>query len=741
MIRDINSGLPQSIRPAAERMAVANAGSEAQIAEPRDRAEIAGKQSGVNLAKVLRSTAAEAASLASKLPEHVEGEVLVKLKPGFSAQGMGDFAAEYGSTVLKRFDIPENLYKDFGGDLLQLKLPAGMTTAEAMAAMGKDPRVAYACSNDILHATGPSAAPVIPNDLDSRLWGMNNTGQDGGKADADIDAPEAWNISRGSRSGPVVAVIDTGVDYTHPDIKNNAWVNPGEIPGNKKDDDGNGVVDDIHGYNAINKSGDPMDDNAHGTHCSGTIAGEGNNNLGVVGVNWEGRVMGAKFLSGSGSGSTADAVDATLYASKMGARITSNSWGGGGFNQALYDVLKASPALHIFAAGNESNDNDARLSYPASYDLDNIVAVAATDRNDRLADFSNWGATTVDLAAPGVDILSTVPGNKYDSYSGTSMATPHVAGAATLIATVYPDATNEQIKARLMNGVDQVPELAGKMITGGRLNLANALDNDTVPPAAPGELKADEKAISSTSVKLLWNATGDDGNAGKASAYRLRMSSQPIDESNWAQATPVPTGAPGEPGAEETSTVRVLPSGSERKLYFALKVVDNVGNASELKTLEVAVPAATVAFEDTMDNGADNWVAEGTWSQVDEPGRGKVWTDSPGGEYGNDINLSLTSKKFSLANLKNSMLIFDSKQDTESGYDFLRAEISEDGKTWTELMKATGSSDWKTNSFDVSAYDGKDVQVRFRLTSDGSATKDGVYLDTVVVAGDPKTEG
>lgn len=733
MIREVHSGYTPSVRPAADRLAAAHAGAEAQIATPGDSAELSGK-AGFDLAKVLRSTAAEAASLAKKLPEHVEGEVLVKLKPGFTAQAMDSFANDYGATVAYRFDVPDNIYQKFGGDLLQIQLPAGMTTAEAMAAMGKDKRVAYACSNDVLKSFGPSAAPVVPNDLDPQLWGLNNTGQDRGKADADIDAPEAWAISTGSRSGPVVTVIDTGVDYTHPDLKNNAWVNKGEIPGNNRDDDGNGVVDDVHGYNAINDSGDPMDDNAHGTHCAGSIGGEGDNGQGVVGVNWNAQIMGAKFLSGSGSGTTADAVKATLYATKMGARITSNSWGGGGFNQALYDALKASPALHIFAAGNESNDNDARPSYPATYDLGNIVSVAASDRNDQLASFSNWGATTVDLAAPGVDILSTVPGGKFDSYSGTSMATPHVAGAATLIATVYPDATNDQIISRLMNGVDPVAEFAGKMVSGGRLNLLNALENDTTAPGAPSDLKAGE--ASSTSVKLEWVASGDDGNAGKASAYRLRMSSTPIDDATWDQAAPVPTGAPGESGATESASVRVLPSGSERKLYFGLKSVDNVGNSSALQTIEVTVPAATVAFEDTMDAGVANWTATGAWAQVDEPGRGKVWTDSPTGEYGNDQDTGITSRKISLAGLKGSTLMFDAKYDTESGYDNFIAEVSGNGTDWSELSKVSGTNGWQTFSHDLSAFDGQDVQVRFRLKTDGSVSKDGVAIDTVVIAGD-----
>ncbi|MCA9791556.1 MAG: S8 family serine peptidase, partial [Candidatus Eremiobacteraeota bacterium] len=244
-----------------------------------------------------------------------------------------------------------------GGKMVHLRLPDGMTTAEAMVAMGRDGRVAYACANEMLSDFGD---PVYPPDLDARLWGLNNTGQDEGTPDADIDAPEAWAITTGKgveEHGPVIAVIDTGIDTSHPDLRANIWTNTGEIPGDGIDNDGNGIIDDVHGYNAIDGSGNPFDDNRHGTHCAGTIAADGTNGEGVVGVNHKAQLMAVKFLSGQGSGTTADAVKGLLYADRMGARITSNSWGGGGFNEALRDTLEASHALHIFAAGNSNNDN------------------------------------------------------------------------------------------------------------------------------------------------------------------------------------------------------------------------------------------------------------------------------------------------------------------------------------------------------------------------------------------------
>ncbi|CAN0413082.1 unnamed protein product, partial [Phaeothamnion confervicola] len=280
-----------------------------------------------------------------------------------------------------------------------------------------------------------------------------------------IHAPEAWQINHGDRvNGPLLAVVDCGIDYNHPNLAPNVYTNPGEIAGNGIDDDHNGVIDDVHGYNAAAKNGEPMDTTSHGTHVMGTIAGIGVN--GVTGVSPEARVLAVKFIQ-DGYGDTADAIAGLLYADNMGARITSNSWGGSNYNQALYDTLKASPALHICAAGNDHADNDVTPAYPASYDLPNIVSVAAVGQDGNLAHFSNFGATSVDLAAPGENIYSTLPNGEYGMKSGTSMAAPHVSGSANLIATRFPNATNQEIKDRLVFSSTRQPQFEGKMISGG----------------------------------------------------------------------------------------------------------------------------------------------------------------------------------------------------------------------------------------------------------------------------------
>lgn len=419
------------------------------------------------------------------------GEVIVRLKgDSASLASEGGFAAKYGATVADTFEFGTQGLVD-KGQMMQLKLPAGLTTEQAIAKMKADPSVAYAEPNFIYtlpkneggqgqQPGGPPAqqdgpAQFVPNDLGEDLWGMHNTGQNGGTANADIDAPEAWAIHTGRNDAPIIAVIDTGVDYNHADLKANMWTNTGEIAGDGIDNDGNGVIDDVHGYNAFADNGDPMDGHGHGTHCAGTIAGVGDNGEGVVGVNHRANVMAVKIFSDEGSTDSAAILRAIEYTTKMGATITSNSWGGGGASEAQKEAFAASSALHIMAAGNNGWNNDFFPNYPSNYDIPNNIAVAATDRNDKKASFSQYGVKNVDIAAPGVDILSAKPGGGYQMMSGTSMATPHVAGVAGLVASMYPQATAAEIKEKVLNGADKLDGLKTKVADGNRLNAHGAL--------------------------------------------------------------------------------------------------------------------------------------------------------------------------------------------------------------------------------------------------------------------------
>jgi serine protease len=319
------------------------------------------------------------------------------------------------------------------------------------------------------------------------LWGMNNTGQGGGLSDADIDAPEAWNTSVGTGS-TVVAVIDTGIDYNHPDLAANMWRNPREVPGNGRDDDGNGFRDDVYGYDFANNDGNPMDDNGHGTHVAGTIGAVGDNGIGVAGVNWHARIMALKFLDASGSGYMSDAVRALNYAVANGARVVNNSYGGGGYDPAMASTIsnaRSRGVIVVAAAGNDGTNNDANPVYPANYAGDNVLTVAATDRSDRIASFSNFGRTSVDIAAPGVGIYSTLPNGKYGTFSGTSMATPHVAGALALVWDAHPGWTYRQVIDAILGGADRLSTVGGSVATGGRLNVQKAIAGGVgSPPTA-----------------------------------------------------------------------------------------------------------------------------------------------------------------------------------------------------------------------------------------------------------------
>jgi subtilisin family serine protease len=303
-------------------------------------------------------------------------------------------------------------------------------------------------------------------------------------------AGEAWAAGKTGSNTVWIGIIDEGYMYTHEDLSANAGTNPGEIAGNGKDDDGNGYVDDVYGWDFANNNNTVFDGTAddHGTHVAGTIGAVGGNSKGVVGVVWQVKLINAKFLGNSG-GTTANAIKAVDYFTDLKLRhginlvATNNSWGGGGYSQGLYDAIeRANQAgiLFIAAAGNSTNDNDANPSYPASYNNTNIIAVASIDSNGALSSFSNWGATSVDLGAPGRGIVSTVPQSSrgrivsgYASYSGISMATPHVTGGAALYAASHPGASASQIKNAILNSVVPTASLSGKTLTGGRLNVSS----------------------------------------------------------------------------------------------------------------------------------------------------------------------------------------------------------------------------------------------------------------------------
>ena len=362
----------------------------------------------------------------------------------------------------------------------QLVAPeAGVSPDEAAEQLERSPAVRYA------EPDAPRRAfAVVPNDRFFRQqWGLNNTGQSvggtTGTVDADIDAPEAWQLTTGS-AAVTVAVIDSGVELDHPDLAAGIWRNPGESGDRREyngaDDDGNGLVDDWRGWDWVDDDNDPTDANGHGTHVAGTVGARGNDGTGVTGVAWHVSLMPLRTLGADGSGYVSDVIRAYGYAGARKAHIVNASLGGSAFSRAERDAIAAAPlTLFVVAAGNDSADNDAQPSYPCNHALANVVCVAATDQRDRLADFSNYGATTVDLAAPGDKIASTYTGGSWALLSGTSMATPHVAGAAALLWARAPAASVVQVREALLSSVEPRPALLGRTVTGGVLNAERAL--------------------------------------------------------------------------------------------------------------------------------------------------------------------------------------------------------------------------------------------------------------------------
>jgi hypothetical protein len=504
-------------------------------------------------------------ALAQQKPEYRGGELLIKFKSGTSAQAASISHTRPGAQVAKHF-------RKTG--IQVVKLRAGLTTKDAIELYKNDPNVEYVEPNYKLYGLD-----LFPNDVRfGDLWGLHNTGQTGFTFDADIDAPEAWQFTTGSDK-VVVAVIDSGVDYSHEDLSENMWVNVAERDGTPgEDDDANGYVDDVYGIDAVNGDADPMDDNGHGTHCSGTIGAVGNNGIGVVGLNWNVKIMALKFLNFEGIGYTSWAVECLEYAIMMkedygqDVRVISNSWGGGNFSQSLYDMIyeaEKADMLFVAAAGNDYMNNDQYPFYPSSYDRPSIVAVAATDFHDDLMYIgspsipgSNWGPNSVDVAAPGRIILSCEPGNSYWYRSGTSMATPHVSGLAALILAQDPGYNWGQVKSSILLTVDPLAGLDGLIYTGGRINAESALawDASFHDKIAVIREKSDGKQR-----LFIFNAPpGPDTDSGDPIAYDFSFGHRDSNANNIAMAAVDTDGD----GIDEIAVIRQKPNGKQRLFIF-----------------------------------------------------------------------------------------------------------------------------------------------------------------------------
>ncbi|TSC90951.1 MAG: peptidase S8 and S53 subtilisin kexin sedolisin [Candidatus Berkelbacteria bacterium Licking1014_96] len=427
------------------------------------------------------------------LPPHAKNRVIVKFKESAKENlkkedviAGPDVGISSVTTLNQKEDVKEvkkivpSTSSDELGRTYTIEFKNDKDINSVIKKYSSDPNIEYAEPD---YQVTTQVEPNDPYYASSGSWGQAYADLWGIKK---INSSAAWDITTGSIS-VVVAVIDTGIDYNHPDLVANVWVNSDEVPNNGVDDDGNGYIDDYHGYDFYNEDGDPFDDHAHGTHVSGTIGGVGNNGVGVVGINWQTKIMGVKFLSSGGSGYISDAVSSTYYAVNNGAKVLSNSWGGGGRSttmQTAIDYAYNHGVVFVAAAGN--SNSDAYNYTPAG--LNHVMTIAATDYQDNKASFSSWG-DVVEFAAPGVDVLSlkssggscTTVGTNYCRMSGTSMATPHAAGLAALVLSINPSMTPDQVQTAMQNGADDLGAPGKDIYFGyGRINAANS-----ITPAAP----------------------------------------------------------------------------------------------------------------------------------------------------------------------------------------------------------------------------------------------------------------
>lgn len=450
--------------------------------------------------------------------EYHPSRVIVRFADAVTTSAAADSIARMGYSLRNTAEFEPGAACPAGVSIGIVEIPEHAQIDDAIASLSRDPGILYA-ERDYKHY---KAAPRMPSDTRfPETWGLHNENlppaykdprmQGDPVDDADIDAPEAWGMATGS-SDMIVAVIDTGIYVYHPDLAANIWVNPGEIPGNGIDDDGNGYIDDVYGWDFFNSDNTVFDpderdsygylNDEHGTHCAGTIGGVADNAMGVPGINWNIKIISLKFIGPDG-GYTSDAILAMQYAHNKGAKVISCSWGGGGYEQSLHDAIQATQAIVCCAAGNSGQNTDVYPHYPSSYDCENIISVAASMQNDTPCNYPGWwntcyGLVSVDLFAPGGYILSTIPpdpapvppqpgAEAYDHFYGTSMATPHVSGSSALAAAANPGIPlylgapgwsegMPTIKDAILGSVDVKPAFQGKVATGGRLNIAAALE-------------------------------------------------------------------------------------------------------------------------------------------------------------------------------------------------------------------------------------------------------------------------
>lgn len=618
-----------------------------------------------------------------KSPSFVPNQIIIGFKQGLNQESIDDFYADYSSKygLSEKKNLNSENSKIPITKLVRTSIPVNYNLIEKLQ---NDKRVDFA-EPDYL---------VSINTNDSYynlLWGLENTGQDirgsTGTSDADIDAPLAW-AKLGTTNKVIVGIIDTGVDYDHEDLAAHMWTNDAEATGIAGiDDDQNGYVDDIHGWNAYRNNGNPDDDNGHGSHTAGTIGAVGNNQKGIIGVSQDVEIVACKFLSRSGSGSTSDAIECFNYFTKLkdqgyDVRVTNNSWGGGGYSSALYNAMNNSKILHVVAAGNDGVNIDSSPQYPASYNLQNIISVAATDFNDNYASFSNFG-NSVDIAAPGVNIASTYKNNGYVWMSGTSMAAPHVTGAAALALSADNSQSTNSVKTLIMENADTLNSQSKYSYKNHRLNL-NLILSQLQPvvgnPTAPSSPTLSSTGKTDATININWTTPSNGGSAITGYTYQWTTDST---FTSYNSTTVSPTNSATISGLEATTQyfIRVIatngvgdsiPSNvldvtTSQTPVFNIVIIESVDPTSLYKGQSVPItitgsgfnPGATVTFE----NGAGP-TPQVTVINVSDDGTeitGMVTTSNKGPGKQNSWDIRVTNLDGSTDVLSSSVTVSSNK--------------------------------------------------------------------------------
>jgi len=679
-----------------------------------------------------------AVSSAQGREPYAPSEVLIRLSP--QVQNAPAWLASQRLSVTRRIAGSSAKTPSNPGDLYRVSLLAKESVYDAIARLRKRPEVAWVQPNyhyRLLETT--------PNDpFLSVQWHLDNS-----PSEPDIQATKAWDTTTGSDS-VLVAVIDTGIDYAHPDLVANLWTHPGETPGDALDNDGNGYIDDWRGWDFADRDNDPKDDHGHGTHVAGILGAVGNNGVGVSGVCWKVRIL---PLDGFGfeDSLSSDLIEAIRYAKNMGARIINASWGDQYEDLLMQEAIReftAAGGLFVTAAGNDyGENNDYFSSFPPNFDIDALLSVGASDIDDDIAGFSSIGPNRVHLMAPGDNIYSAYPtylnhvSTPYAFKDGTSMASPVVAGVAALLWSWDPDLTNLEVKYRILGGVVQSAIFADACLSGGRLNAAGVFMLDSTPPAAVSDLEIVGREFDR--LNFRFTATGDDGLTGTARFYDIRYSTAPIDETNWEGAkrgydAPQPMSA----GAEINYTLPRLDEATD--YYIRMIAIDEAGNISDLSNQVMDKTASPrVIFSDDLESGTGSWevLPDSTWtlSNVKSFSGQYCWTESPSGDYARGDQY-LISPSVDLRGTRQPLLRFRHRYDIEPMLtrvpDYAEIRASTDGLNWSEpLAKYWDAADWWTlETLDLAAFKGyPQVRIRFHFHADYFDNYDGWYLDDIRV--------